>query len=173
MECKLKDSKSAFLTTYSYCKDNNLCLKDEWNYINRWCKTGWIPGWQIDIEEDCESPLVSEPASICPPITGKPDMKSAETNNILQSGAQCDVEIDATEAMVRVTFKNAENLGVLFNDYIKDEPITVPAGKRQLITVYNGNKFGPLPFGIAYSGANVIASGAIALTSAIVASTLY
>ena len=45
MSCKLKDSASSFLYSYSYCKDTNECLQDEWNYINQWCKTKWIPGW--------------------------------------------------------------------------------------------------------------------------------
>ena len=34
LSCKIKDSESSFLYTYSYCKDTNFCLPDEWNYIN-------------------------------------------------------------------------------------------------------------------------------------------
>ena len=45
LSCKLKDSESSFLYSYSYCKATDQCLKDEWNYINQWCTTKWIPGW--------------------------------------------------------------------------------------------------------------------------------
>ena len=53
MSCKLKDSASSFLYSYSYCKDTNECLQDQWNYINKWCPSKWIPGWMLDIDKDC------------------------------------------------------------------------------------------------------------------------
>ena len=34
LSCKLQDSESSFLYSYSYCKDTDQCLQDEWNYIN-------------------------------------------------------------------------------------------------------------------------------------------
>ena len=53
--CKKKDSDSSFLYSYSYCKDTDECLKDEWNYMNKWCSSIWIPGWMLDIDKDCEA----------------------------------------------------------------------------------------------------------------------
>ena len=45
MNCKLRDGKSSFLYSYSYCADTDSCLADEWNYINAWCESKWVPGW--------------------------------------------------------------------------------------------------------------------------------
>ena len=55
LSCKLKDSASSFLYSYSYCKTTDECLPDEWNYINKWCESKWVPGWMLDIDKDCES----------------------------------------------------------------------------------------------------------------------
>ena len=55
MYCKKKDSDSSFLYSYSYCKDTDECLADEWNYMNKWCKSKWISGWMLDIDKDCEA----------------------------------------------------------------------------------------------------------------------
>ena len=55
LSCKMKDTVGSFLYTYSYCKETNECLMDEWNFNNQWCKSKWIPGWQLDIDNDCEA----------------------------------------------------------------------------------------------------------------------
>ena len=34
LSCKLKDSESSFMYSWSYCKATDTCLRDEWNYIN-------------------------------------------------------------------------------------------------------------------------------------------
>ena len=60
MNCKLKDSKSSFLYSYSYCADTDQCLMDEWNYLNQWCKTTWVPGWTLDIKTDCRAQSVQK-----------------------------------------------------------------------------------------------------------------
>ena len=57
MNCKLFDSQSSFLYGASYCPDTDECLKDEWDYINKWCPSKWIPGWMLDIEKDCKGEL--------------------------------------------------------------------------------------------------------------------
>jgi hypothetical protein len=46
----------------------------------------------------------------------------------LPQGGQCTLTIDATQALGRVTFKKATSLGVLYNGYQLNEPITVPQG---------------------------------------------
>ena len=63
----------------------------------------------------------------------------------LQAGQKCTVQVDATAALGRVRFDNALNLGVLWNGYNSEDPITVPEGKQD-ITVYNGNKAGNIQF---------------------------
>tara|TARA_B110000285_G_C14853609_1_gene481117 strand:- start:376 stop:699 length:324 start_codon:yes stop_codon:yes gene_type:complete len=57
MNCKLFDSQSSFLYGASYCPDTDECLKDEWDYINKWCPSKWIPGWMLDIDKDCKGEL--------------------------------------------------------------------------------------------------------------------
>ena len=90
----------------------------------------------------------------------------------LPQGGQCTVTIDATQAMGRITFQKAVNLGVLYNGYLINEPITIPKGEIQAITIYNGKENGPLSIDIVTSGAKAL-GGAIAITSAMVAATLY
>ena len=40
--------------------------------------------------------------------------------------------------MGRVTLGQSENLGVLWNDYTLGDPITIPVGIVQELTIYNG-----------------------------------
>ena len=65
LNCKKIDSVSSIMYSYSYCKDTDECLQDEWNYINKWCTTNWIPGWMLDIDTDCEA---QEVIGQCPPF---------------------------------------------------------------------------------------------------------
>ena len=53
LNCKLLDTDSTFLISQSYCAATDECLQDEWNYINKWCRTSWIPAWMLDIDTDC------------------------------------------------------------------------------------------------------------------------
>ena len=69
LSCKLKDAKSGLTYSYSYCKKEDLCLKDEWNYINAWCPTKWVPGWMLDIDKDCGA--VDEPDECLPIFTSE------------------------------------------------------------------------------------------------------
>lgn len=39
--CRRMDKNSGFLVSYSYCQQQDECLKDAWNYINRDCQSGW------------------------------------------------------------------------------------------------------------------------------------
>ena len=55
LNCKLLDSDSTFLVSQSYCAASDECLQDEWNYINKWCQTNWVPAWMLDINSDCKA----------------------------------------------------------------------------------------------------------------------
>lgn len=55
-------------------------------------------------------------------------MKPFDQEYTLDRGAQCTINVDATKAMVRLTFTKATNLGVLYNAYLINEPVTIPAG---------------------------------------------
>ena len=37
--CKYTDERATFLESWSYCPDTQECLADEWNYMDRECKS--------------------------------------------------------------------------------------------------------------------------------------
>ena len=74
--------------------------------------------------------------------------------------------------MGRVTFRKAVDLGVLYNAYLINEPITIPKGEIQAITIYNGKLYGPLSIDIITSGSTMLGS-TVAITTAMVASSLF
>jgi len=43
MYCKRNDENSGFLNSWSYCKEYDTCLHNEWNYISARCPDG--DGW--------------------------------------------------------------------------------------------------------------------------------
>ena len=150
LSCKLKDSASSFLYSYSYCKDTNECLQDEWNFINKWCPSKWIPGWMLDIDADCQARQVI--GACMPFVSVEGYVKNTKQSNLPQGG-QCTLTVDATQALGRVQFNKAVSLGVLYNGYEMGQPITIPKGEVQAITIYNGNAAGPLSIDIVTSGA--------------------
>ena len=69
MYCKFADNHAGFMTTYSYCDDDfdQKCIQNFWLYINPWekCIKYPISGWEVDLDEDCESKFASR--GVCPP----------------------------------------------------------------------------------------------------------
>ena len=61
-------------------------------------------------------------------------------------------------------------LGVLYNGYLINEPLTIPKGQIQSITIYNGKLAGPLSLDIVTSGATALAAG---MASVMVAASLF
>ena len=47
--CRNEDRKAGFLVSYSYCNRQEVCLKDEWNYIKRECSGGWKRGNKLSL----------------------------------------------------------------------------------------------------------------------------
>merc|ERR1712166_32717 len=161
MYCKKQDSDSSFLYSYSYCKDTNECLADEWNYMNKWCKTKWISGWMLDIDVDCEA---KEAIGQCVNFVPTPGFEKKEMAvSTLQAGQKCTVSVDANQALGRVIFTSAVNLGFLWNGYVPTDPITIPMGNVQEITVYNGNKSGNIAFTQVFTGAKTLSLAASTL----------
>ena len=62
----------------------------------------------------------------------------------------------------RVQLTQADNLGVLWNNYVMTDPITIPKGNIQDITIYNGNPVGNLAFSVVFSNAQYLQSAAVA-----------
>ena len=127
MNCKLIDSSASFLYSFSYCPDTDECLKDEWDYINKWCPSKWIPGWMLDIEKDCKAEF--NPKACFPYVTEEgvvgPYKKQTPTST-LRSGQYCSITVDTMAGMGRVKLTNTPNLGVLWNNYNRNDPITIP-----------------------------------------------
>ena len=86
----------------------------------------------IDVNQDCEA---EEITVVCPDFTslpywyGKNDTR--KNGLILPEGAMCTMTIDATAAVARVKITEAEQMGVLWNQYDREEWITVPEGYVQ------------------------------------------
>ena len=162
LNCKLTDSTAPILYSYSYCKKTNECLADEWNYINAFCESGWVRGWMIDIDKDCNAMPIYN-LTKCPQIISENNASAPATwvsEYSLPIGAQCDIYIDATFRTLRIRFEKTEaQLGVLFSMYeIGDNSIVIPKGNIQTITVYNGDPKIPLLFNVAVSGAAVLSA---------------
>ena len=47
--CRNEDIKAGFLVSFSYCDQQELCLKDAWNYISRNCATKWKRGKNMSL----------------------------------------------------------------------------------------------------------------------------
>lgn len=104
-------------------------------------------------------------------------MKPFTQEYSLDKGGQCTINVDASKAMVRLTFTKASQLGVLYNAYLINEPVTIPAGENQQITVYNGDLNLPATFTIAISSANTLtaayATSLVMMSIGYVAYSLY
>ena len=143
---------------------------DEWNFINQWCKTKWIPGWQLDIDLDCEAQDVIGACETF--VASKEFTTNGGVSHTLPQGGKCTTSVDASQAMGRIQFSKATELGVLYNGYKYNDTLTVPKGEIQDITVYNGKLNGPVTFNFVTSGAEVL-GGALMAASTIVATTLF
>ena len=147
MYCRKEDLESGFLTSFSYCEHQDVCLQDEWNYISRSCQSEWQRGKSYGLEfcqpEDIE----------CPSFTSSTEWFQRYKNQTwaMAEGSKCTVKIDATKAIARVIFSSSSYLGIEYDAQI-DEVITIPDGETE-ITIYNAAESGPITFGISFSGA--------------------
>jgi len=98
----------------------------------------------IDVDKDCEAPEVK---AACPDFKSSPENygKNDTRKNglILYEGTKCTMTIDASAAVARVMVTEANQIGVLFNEYDREKWITIPQGNIQEITIYNGKELGP------------------------------
>ena len=81
---------------------------DAWNYINRQCKSEWIRGQQINLD-DCNPADIS-----CPEFVSSFEKFGSYENTTwsLAAGAKCTVKIDAREGLARVIFAETSFLGI-------------------------------------------------------------
>ena len=119
MYCKRADSNAGYMTTFSYCPDdlNQKCIMNYWLFINapQICLKNAIDGWNLDIDEDCKSKAAQ--ASVCPTTFVSDPEKIGTTvaprSVVLGENTRCTIEVDATDAVARITFKGDKSLGVL------------------------------------------------------------
>ena len=93
--CKKVDTEASFLHSFSFCKDTMSCLADQWNYVNQWCKSKWMSGWELDIDRDCDSKTDSKG---CANFASDPSYYGTFVNDtkFLAEGSKCTITIDAT-----------------------------------------------------------------------------
>ena len=130
-----------------------------------------IPGWQLDIDNDCNAKVAK--ASACPSTfvsyKGMPNKVITKQANLSQN-EKCTITLDATDSVARVSFiqpgqEANPTLGVLVPGYVNGQPITVQKGDVRKITLFNGNPSSALQFYITYSGATSLATAAATVLS--------
>ncbi len=109
---------------------------------------------------------------ICPgkftPVKGEQYNKPIkQTNKSLGTNSKCQIVVDATERVARVTFSQPSllknpTLGVMVPGYVMGQPITVPQGEVRTITIFNGASGGSSYFDVTFSGATSLAASAAA-----------
>ena len=158
--CRNEDRKAGFLVSYSYCDQQEVCLKDAWNYIKRECMTGWKRGKNLSLAA-CNPEEVT-----CPEFESSPEKYQRYYNDTwsLAAGSKCVVRVDASNGVARVIFDNTLYLGIELDAQI-EEVITIRKGTVQDITIYNAAESGPITFGISFSGASALVSSAAALAA--------
>ena len=168
--CRYTDLRATFLESWSYCRANEECLADQWNYIDRSCNDGWerASGISLDYCETDEAP--------CPEFVSskqydlnEPLGKYRNRTWTLPSGTKCVVKIDATQYVGRVLFDNIQGqLGV--EGYDPDYDLTQKISFENTVgevTIYNALETGSLRFTLAFSGAeSIYTSVAAVLVSA-------
>ena len=138
-------------------------MKDEWNYINRDCLSGWERGKTFALDK-CEPNEVD-----CPSFVSSPEKYQRYENKTwsMAQGSKCVVRVDASEGIARVIFTSTSYLGIEYDAKI-DEVITFESGVTD-IEIYNAAQSGPITFGISFSGAATLAAS----TAAAAALTLF
>ena len=158
--CRKNDKKAGFLVTFSYCKQSNQCLQDQWNYMTRPCAEGWKRGRSYPLSE-CNPETIN-----CPEFTSSSKKYQTYENYTwnLAAGGVCNVTIDATDGVARVIFENNNNLGIDNVPIDVGDVFTVKAGKVDLV-IFNGDEKGPISFDISFSGAELLTAGAASVAA--------
>ena len=164
--CKKMDSFNSFMYSYSYCKSADRCLEQQWNYVNQYCTTNWKEGWLLDIDEDCEA---DEAIGVCKTFVATEGVeKRSYPTATLQAGQKCTITIDASQSLARLHLTSGAALGVLWNGYKSDDPITIPMGYKQDIVVYNGNRSGSMAIIQVFSSATKLSVATLVIISSFI-----
>ena len=156
--CRNEDLNSGLFVSYSYCQQQQQCLKDAWNYIRRDCPGGWVRGEKLSLN-DCEPEEVT-----CPSFESSPSEYQKYTNTTwsMAAGSKCEVKVDATGGIARVIFSSTRYLGI--EGYKIDEIINVDSSVENIV-IYNAAESGPVTFAISFSGASSLVASAAAVAA--------
>ena len=141
MFCKTMDTRAGFLYSYSYCKESDTCVSDQWDKINAWCDSPWKRGYTLDLETDCDAKIV-EP---CLEYNSASIMESQNFTNtqVLGPNEICIVYLDATSFVAHARFwatsstNDDAEVGILYNGVMPGEYIEVAKGSALSLSIYN------------------------------------
>lgn len=108
--CRRSDFSATFMVSYSYCDSSDICLLDQWLYIDRPCTSGWKRGNSFPLD-DCKPRKTS-----CHPFVSTAVAAGNWFNFTENLGANeyCQIDIDTTEFMGRVTIDDAITVGAQY-----------------------------------------------------------
>ena len=163
MYCRNEDLAAGFLTSFSYCEHQDICLQDEWNYIRRDCQSGWVRGNTYDLS-NCNPETID-----CPGFNSTTEYYQRYSNKTwsMAAGSKCTVSVNAEQALARVIFSSSVYLGIEYNAQV-DEVITLESGTHDIV-IYNAAESGPITFGISFSGAETMVATAFGAAAAAIA----
>lgn len=160
--CRKQDSEAGWLLSYSYCVDNDECLMDAWNYLDRPCESDWTRAKSFDIGY-CNANSVTG----CAEFESTPDDFGVQTNRTysLAGGEYCIVKVDATQALARVIFDESSDLGIESEEFgimTAGKVYDVQSGVFEF-TVFNAEENGTrVNYIVSFSGAIYLGAAVLA-----------
>ena len=167
MFCKKADTYSSFLYSASYCKDTDECLLDQWNYKSKWCPSGWVRGWQLDL--DCDCGAIDGGVGTCRDYNPSMEEEATWTNEtiVLSAGEKCTFNVNASDIVAHALFENEfddeQDVGILLNGYSIGEIIEVNYRSSLEITVYNGLPSSTATVEVAFSSADFVKASSFSM----------
>ena len=111
MYCKNMDTNAGFLYSYSYCVTSGECVADQWDKMNAWCDGGWVRGYTLDLDLDCNAEEVVYTGSSgedipCLVFNSASIMKGQNftSTETLKPNQVCRAAIDASQFIAHAMF---------------------------------------------------------------------
>ena len=165
--CRRQDENSGAFISWSYCQQQDRCVKDAWNLIqNNYCLSGWELGSKYDLDF-CQAREIDCRNAVFEPTEDQYGQYFNYTQT-LGDGEYCKFKVDARNGVGRVLFKDNSQLGIEDKKVALGQVFTVEGGVEEFV-VYNGAQSGTMFFTVSFSGAAHLtlglAAAAISLTA--------
>jgi hypothetical protein len=156
LACIRQDRTSTLLVSFSFCESSDVCLQDEWNYIDMPCSSRWSRARSLPLDR-CQPKENS-----CTQYTSSPDKRGVWDNHTetLGLGEYCVVTLDAGAFVGRVVIDDAVTVGAqyvkapgndTFNTTIKvGQSVEIGEGLVNKIYIFNGDTSGSITFTLAF-----------------------